>query len=109
MTVEQIMELATILGDRRLLATHGINNRDQVQDAYKQLRTAIEELHRDANRYNWLKDQHAYHYSMSLDSPAECGVEFQWQQGSYEERDWGLNDAIDNEIEREIDTAKEST
>ena len=54
-TVEQIMGLATILGDRRSLATLGINNRDQVQDAYKKLRTAIEELVADAEKWREYK------------------------------------------------------
>lgn len=53
-TTEEIMELATILGDRCLLATHGINSKDDVAAAYEELKSAIEELVKDAARYQWI-------------------------------------------------------
>lgn len=72
------------------------------------LRAERDALRADAARYRWLHENRSYHYSMQPDSPAECGVEYQWQQGSYEERGWGLSEAIDNEIQRAaIDAAKE--
>jgi len=53
----------------------------------------------DAARYKYLKENHSYHYSMQPDSPAEHGIEYQWQQGSYEERYQGLDDSIDAAID----------
>lgn len=53
----------------------------------------------DAARYQYLKENHSYHYSMQPDSPAEHGIEYQWQQGSYEERYQGLDDSIDAAID----------
>ncbi len=64
----------------------------------------------DAERYRWLKDNRSYAYAMQPDSPAECGIEFQWQQCSYEERNWNIDSAIDDEISRAaIDAMKGAT
>lgn len=98
-TVNQIMELA----DRYAYAAvrDYLSGEGEASHHCDKLRTAIEELAADAARYQWLKDQRSYHYPMAPDSPAECGVDYQWQQGAYEERNWGLNAAIDDEIKRQ--------
>lgn len=53
MTVDEIMELATILGDSRYLAGAGKASREDVQDDYCNLRTAIESLAKDAEARGW--------------------------------------------------------
>lgn len=52
----------------------------------------------DAKRYRWLKDNCSYNYPMQPDSPAEHGIEYQWQQGCYDERNQGINGSIDAAI-----------
>lgn len=69
------------------------------QLADKDLRTQLSQAQADAARYQYLKENHSYHYSMQPDSPAEHGIEYQWQQGSYEERYQGLDDSIDAAID----------
>ena len=66
----------------------------------------IERLRADAARYRWLRDNCSYSYGMQPDSPAEHGIEYHWQQGSYEERDHGINKTIDAAIEAAIKEAK---
>ena len=74
------------------------------------VREAFDALKADAERYRWLKDNRSYAYAMQPDSPAECGIEFQWQQCSYEERNWNIDSAIDDEISRAaIDAMKGTT
>ena len=74
------------------------------------LRSEVQALKADAERYRWLKDNRSYAYAMQPDSPAECGIEFQWQQCSYEERNWNIDSAIDDEISRAaIDAMKGAT
>lgn len=53
MTVDEIMELATILGDSRYLAGEGKASREDVQADYCNLRTAIESLAKDAEARGW--------------------------------------------------------
>ncbi len=43
-TVTEIMELATQLGDRRLLVTHGMGSKDDVAMSYAALKAAVENL-----------------------------------------------------------------
>ena len=69
-------------------------------DHFNTLKTDYDALKADAERYRWLKDNRSYAYAMQPDSPAECGIEFQWQQCSYEERNWNIDSAIDDEISR---------
>jgi uncharacterized small protein (DUF1192 family) len=52
----------------------------------------------DAERYRWLIDNRSYSYGMQPDSPAEHGIEYQWQQGTYEERNLGIDGTIDAAI-----------
>jgi hypothetical protein len=59
----------------------------------------------DAERYRWLVDNLSYSYWMQPDSPAEHGIEYQWQQGTYEERNHGLNETIDAAIAAMKDAA----
>lgn len=59
----------------------------------------IEALQADAERYRWLRDNCAYSYSMQQDSPAEHGIQYQWQQGTYDERDHGIDQTIDAAID----------
>ena len=51
--VDEIMELATILGDSRYLAGAGKASREDVQDDCCNLRTAIESLAKDAEARSW--------------------------------------------------------
>ena len=53
----------------------------------------------DAERYRWLIDNRSYSYGMQPDSPAEHGIEYQWQQGTYEELNHGISTTIDAAIE----------
>lgn len=62
---------------------------------------------RDAARYRWLKDTKSYHYFMSQDSPAECGIEFGWQQAFPHEASWRLDDAIDAAMKDSASSAQE--
>lgn len=61
----------------------------------------LEQARKDAERFNYLLGKHSYHYSMQPDSPAEHGIEYQWQQGSYEERDFGILESLDAAIAKE--------
>ena len=74
-----------------------------VSDCISSLCTALEAAQKDAERYRWLKDNRSYHYSMQPDSPAEHGIEYQWQQGTYEERHQGLDGSIDAAIKAQGD------
>ena len=79
-------------------------------DHFNALKADYDALKADAERYRWLKDNRSYAYAMQPDSPAECGIEFQWQQCSYEERNWNIDSAIDDEISRAaIDAMKGAT
>ena len=53
--VDEIMELATILGYSRYLAGAGKSSREDVQDNYCNLRTAIESLAKDAKQWQAYK------------------------------------------------------
>lgn len=66
-----------------------------------ELRAELEQARKDAERFNYLLGKHSYHYSMQPDSPAEHGIEYQWQQGSYEERDFGILESLDAAIAKE--------
>jgi hypothetical protein len=59
-------------------------------------------LEAEAERYRWLRENCSYSYGMQPDSPAEHGIEYRWQQGTYEERNHG----IDTTIDAAIDAAK---
>ena len=76
-------------------------DRDEL-DALKAERDALK---LDAERYRWLVDNRSYSYWMQPDSPAEHGIEYQWQQGTYEERNHGLNETIDAAIAAMKDAA----
>lgn len=78
-------------------------NYDALADAVRLVCTALEAAQKDAERYRWLKDNRSYHYSMQPDSPAEHGIEYQWQQGTYEERHQGLDGSIDAAIKAQGD------
>ena len=72
-------------------------------DTGAQAKGKLEAAQKDAERYRWLKDNRSYHYSMQPDSPAEHGIEYQWQQGTYEERHQGLDGSIDAAIKAQGD------
>jgi len=76
---------------------------EDAADAIAALITALEAEQKEAERYRWLKDNRSYHYSMQPDSPAEHGIEYQWQQGTYEERHQGLDSSIDAAIKAQGD------
>jgi len=75
----------------------------EAADTIAELCTALETEQKAAERYRWLKDNRSYHYSMQPDSPAEHGIEYQWQQGTYEERHQGLDGSIDAAIKAQGD------
>jgi DNA repair exonuclease SbcCD ATPase subunit len=72
----------------------------QIQELQQQQDTPVvpDDVQRDVERYRWLLDNCSYSYAMQPDSPAEHGIEYQWQQGTYEERDHGINKTIDSAI-----------
>jgi hypothetical protein len=59
----------------------------------------IEALQADSERYRYLRDHCSYHDSMQIDSPAEHGIQYQWQQATYAERDCTLNETLDAAID----------
>ena len=66
----------------------------------------IERLRADAARYQWLRENCSYSYGMQPDSPAEHGIEYQWQQCAYEERDQGIDESIDAVIDAALKETK---
>ncbi len=69
-----------------------------LQPSQEALDAYVAEYKTDAERYRWLLENCSYHYPMQPDSRSECGIEFQWQQGTYEERNWTVSTAIDAAI-----------
>ena len=95
-TTKQLLDLVNIFAE-----AHGadMSNVPVSDQAGIELLAAINEVAMDAARYQHLKDYYGYSYSMQPDSPAEHGIEYQWQQGTYEERNNGLDLTIDLDIE----------
>lgn len=79
----------------------GMCSSDEVREALAQMQARVEQLEKDAARYQYLKEHHSYNYPMQPDSHAEHGIEYQWQQGSYEERNQGLDGSIDAAMKKE--------
>ena len=63
-----------------------------------ELRAALAEADKDAARYRWLRDSRSYSYGMQSDSPAEHGINYEWHQRKYEERNFSISDSIDQAI-----------
>ena len=61
MTVDEIMELATSLGDMRYLAGRGKATKEEVQEEYDIFKAAIEELAKDAERLEWAMNNMSQH------------------------------------------------
>jgi hypothetical protein len=78
---------------------HDLNNSlGETQTALYAAPVVADDVMKDAERYRWLLDNCSYSYAMQPDSPAEHGIEYQWQQGTYEERNHGINKTIDAAI-----------
>jgi len=72
---------------------------------------ALQTAEKDAERYRHLRDHYSYRYLMQIDSFAELGISFEWQQTKPGEESNGLEYVLDCEIEwqkaREAEDAAE--
>ena len=61
----------------------------------------VAERLKDAERFQYLLDHHAYHYAMTVvePSPAEWGIEWQYQQTKPGEERLSFRDLIDRDIQ----------
>lgn len=71
---------------------------DELMNQLAELKQQRDELQRDAERYRWLRDYQGYSYGMGSDTPAECGIAFEWVQSRPEESTMTIDAAIDAAI-----------